>query len=81
MQEEEEEPCDEIHPLAVVEVGVDDGVGEQDSPKVGIVDPLGEAEGPLDVLLDLVLNLDRQVKLRLLLVSLKFTNDELGVNL
>ena len=81
MEEEEEEPCDEIHPLAVVEVGVDDGVGEQDSSQVSIVDPLGEAEGPLDVLLDLVLNLDRQVKLRLLLVSLKFTNDELGVNL
>lgn len=77
LEEQEKETSDEVHALAVVELWVHDGVRVEYLSQVVVVDTLGEAERALDVLLDLILNLLRQVQLRLLLVGLELAGDEL----
>ena len=80
-QEEVQEACNEVHALAIIELGVDHGVGEEDATQVFLRDALSLAKGPLYVALDLLLALLGQVKTRLIQVSLELTSDELRVNL
>lgn len=58
-QEQVKEPSDEVHSLAVVELGVDYSVCEKNLPQVRVVYTLSEPERPLNVLLDLILYLLR----------------------
>ena len=54
-QEQIEEPSDEVHSLAVVELGVNYSVCEKNLAQVRVVYTLSESERPLYVLLNLVL--------------------------
>lgn len=80
-QEEVQEARNEVHALAVVELGVDHGVGEEDATQVLFCDALSLAKRPIDVALDLMLALLGQVKTRLIQVRLELASDELRVDL
>ena len=80
-QEEVQEARDEVHALAVVELGVDHGVGEEDATQIFFRNALSLTKRPLDVALNLMLALLGQVKTRLIQVRLELASDELRVDL
>lgn len=62
LEKEVEEAGNEVHSLAIVQFRVYYGVGEEDLAKIGVAYAFCEAERPLYVLLNLVLDFMRQVQ-------------------